>query len=256
MIPWFSFTTIQLGPVIIQVWGLFVALGIILAVWLAAKRAKAQGLDPKAIWDMAFWVVLWGIIGARLFHVALYDPAHYIAAPLEIIDLRQPGYAILGGFLGGAAAFFVMARRRGLDFLAYADTVAWGIPWGCGVGRIGCFFIHDHPGTLTSFIGGVQFPDGQVRHDLGLYLSILGFFMGVLFVLIGRTKQKTGTYLGLFLFIYGIARFLLDFLRIIDHRIVGLTPTQWTMFLFVVLGISLLMPRAIVAVVPFFGRRR
>lgn len=240
MIPWFSWHAISIGPLTLQVWGLFVSAGILLAVWLAAKRACKSGLNPKQIWDMAFWVIIWGIIGARLMHVILYDPAYYIANPLEIIDLRQPGFAIVGGLLGGAAAFWLMVRRRGLDFLAYADTVMWGIPWGCGVGRIGCFLIHDHPGTLTSFVGGVQYPDGT-RHDLGLYLSILGFATGLLFVLLGRKKQKTGTYLGVFLVIYGIARFLLDFLRALDQRWAGFTPTQWVMIAFIMLGTWMLL---------------
>lgn len=243
MIPWFSITHLNIGPITIQVWGLFVALGILLAVWLAAARAKRQNLDPKLIWDMAFWVVVWGIIGARLFHIAFYDPAHYFANPLEMIDLRQPGFALLGALLGGAVSFFFMAWRRGLNALAYADTVVWGLPWGCGVGRIGCFLIHDHPGTLTNFIGGVQYADGQARHDLGLYLSLLGFAMGILFVLIGRKQRKTGTYLALFLMIYGMARFLLDFLRILDQRWFSLTPTQWVMLLFVVAGALLLTPK-------------
>ena len=246
MIPWFSVTHIAIGPITIQMWGLFVALGILLATWLAAKRAASQGLNPNVIWDTAFWVVVWGIIGARLFHVVLYDPAYYAAHPLEIIDLRQPGFALLGGLLGGATSFFIMMRRRGLSALAYADTVVWGLPWGCGVGRIGCFLIHDHPGTLTSFMGGVQYPDGQTRHDLGLYLLILGFAMGIVFLLIGRKKQKMGTYLGLFLIIYGVARFLLDFLRIMDQRWFGLTPTQWVMFAFVMGGSWLLWKKRVV----------
>lgn len=242
MIPWFAWNAIALGPITLQVWGLFVAAGILLAVWLAAKRAERNGLSPNAIWDMAFWVVLWGIVGARLMHVVLYDPAYYLAHPIEIIDLRQPGFAITGGLLGGATAFFWMVRRRGLDFLAYADAVIGGLPWGYGVGRIGCFLIHDHPGTLTSFIGGVQYPDGT-RHDLGLYLAILGFAIGALFVLIGRKQRPAGTDLGLFLLIYGIARFALDFLRAFDQRWAGLTPTQWVMIAFIGLGIVLLAPK-------------
>jgi phosphatidylglycerol:prolipoprotein diacylglycerol transferase len=240
MIPWFSFTHISIGPLTLQVWGLFVSAGIVLATWLAAKRACRSGLNPKQIWDMAFWVIIWGVIGARLMHVLLYEPAYYLANPWEIIDLRQPGFAITGGLLGGAAAFYTMVRRRGLDFLAYADAVAWALPWGYACGRIGCFLIHDHPGTLTSFIGGVKYPDG-VRHDLGLSLALLGIAIGTAFALLGRKKQKPGYFLALFLVLYGTARFLLDFLRVADARWVGLTPTQWLMAAFIGVGAWMLL---------------
>lgn len=243
MIPWIESHTYQIGPIVLQTWGTFVAAGFLLGAWIAARRARAKGLDPKIVWDMVFWIFIAAFIGARLFHVLFYDPGYYLAHPWEAIDPRAPGYAIMGGFLGAAVAFGINVRCKGLDLLSYADTLIWGLPWGCGVGRIGCFLIHDHPGTLTSFVLGVEHPDGKVRHDLGLYLSLFGFAIGICFVLLDRRKRQAGFYAGLFLIIYGIGRFLLDFLRIVDRRILGFTPTQWVLFVFVALGIAFFLRR-------------
>lgn len=248
MIPYIESYTYSIGPIVLQTWGTFVAAGFLLATAVAARRARKVGLDPKPVWDMAFWIFLAAMVGSRLFHVLFYEPAYYVAHPWDAINPAKPGYAIFGGLTGGALAAWLFIRKRGLEFLAYADTLAWGLPWGCGVGRIGCFLIHDHPGTLTSFVGGVNYPDGK-RHDLGLYLSVLGFTIGIIFVLISfRSREKinasrfarlvsrNGFWVGAFLILYGIARFLLDFLRINDTRWLNLTPTQWLLIPTVALG--------------------
>jgi phosphatidylglycerol:prolipoprotein diacylglycerol transferase len=248
MIPWIESHALQLGPVPIQTWGLLVAGGFVFATWVAARRAKKYGLDAKQVWDMAFWMFLAGIVCSRIFHVLFYDPSYYLAHPWEAIDPRAPGFAIIGGFLGGAGAAYLYIRRKGLDMLAYFDVLAWGVPWGCGIGRIGCFLIHDHPGTLTSFALGVNYPDGKVRHDLGLYLSLVGFLMGIIFLIvnfIAKKKMRPGFWLGLFLILDGVIRFCLDFLRVVDVRYGSLTPTQWILIASTSFGIYLVTrPRA------------
>lgn len=243
MIPWIASSYLQLGPIAIQTWGFFVALCFFVATFIAARRARSRGLDASLIWDFAVWMFAAAMIGARLFHVLFYDFGHYLQVPWDALDPRAPGFSIMGGFLAGAAVFFWKASHRGLDVLAYADVFAWGIPWGCGIGRIGCFLIHDHPGTLTSFILGVRYPDGTTRHDLGLYLSMLGFCIGAVFLALNRTPRSPGFWLGSFLIIDGIARFFLDFLRVVDRRIFGLTPTQWLLFGTVAVGFWLVFLR-------------
>lgn len=279
MIPWIESHTLQIGPIALQTWGTLVALGFLMASWIASRRAKSRGLDPKHVWDMAFWIFLSAMIGSRLFHVLFYEPSYYFAHPLEALDPTKPGFAIMGGLIFGALAAFLYVRHKGLDFLAYADTLAWGLPWGCGIGRIGCFLIHDHPGTLSSFVLAVKYPDGQTRHDLGLYLSILGFAIGLFFLIFDRRinwrtsdvgilgvgnhffaklRKKVdkkfeksdvrrppmaGFWVGMFLILDGVARFSLDFLRIADRRIYYLTPTQWTLFLTTAIGFWLVLRR-------------
>lgn len=243
MIPWIESHTFFLGPIPLQTWGTFVATGFIVATWIAARRATLKHLDPKLVWDMAFWIFVAAMAGSRLFHVLFYEPGYYLAHPWDAIDPRTPGFAIMGGLLSGAGVVWVYARKKGLDFLAYADTLAWGVPWGCGIGRIGCFLIHDHPGTLTSFALGVKYPDGSVRHDLGLYLSMLGFAIGAAFLFFDRKARRTGFWLGAFLILDGVSRFVLDFLRVVDRRILWLTPTQWTLIATTSLGIFLVTKR-------------
>ncbi len=208
--------------------------------FIAYRRAKQKGLDPERVLDLAFWIFIAAFLGARLFHVVLYEPGYYLAHPWEAIDFRLPGYSLFGGFFGSSIAFFWYARHKLLPVLAYADTLIWGLPWGCGIGRIGCFLIHDHPGTLTHFILGVRYPDGAVRHDLGLYLSMIGFITGGLFLWLNRRQRAPGFWFGTFMVIEGITRLLLDFLRIVDTRYFGLTPTQYLAIPLMLVGVWLL----------------
>jgi phosphatidylglycerol:prolipoprotein diacylglycerol transferase len=226
-----------------------VAAGYLLGVYLAARRARSKKLDEKPIWDLGFWMLIAAFVGARLFHVLFYDPGFYLAHPLAAIDPRQPGFAIEGGFLACAALFTWYIKKHKLDWMAYADTLAWGIPWGCGVGRIGCFLIHDHPGTLSHFILAVKYPDGQTRHDLGLYLSLAGFIIGFIFLALDRKRRHPGFFFGMFILLDSFTRLWLDFYRVVDVTYGGLTPTQW-------LSIPLMVFGAILAFKPKWLKRR
>ncbi len=237
MIPYFQFTTIHLGFITIQVWGLLVALGILVATTVAARKAKNDGLDPNLVWDFAFWVVFAAFIGARLFEV-FYNPAFYFGNPIQLLYVWNGGLSEMGGFIGAVIALVWYLKLHQLDVKRYADAVAFALPLGFGIGRIGCFLIHDHPGTLTHFILGVKYPDG-IRHDHGLYLSIEGFLLFFFFVYLSKRGVKTGTYVYAFLIIHGTVRFFLDFLRIIDVRYFYLTPAQYMSMLMVAAGIFL-----------------
>ncbi len=236
MIPYLGVGSFPFLGLTVQVWGLFIALAFAVGTAVAYRRARREGLDTEQLLAIVGWIFVAAMVGARIFHVLVYEPGYYLEHPWKAIDPREPGYAIMGGFLGAAGVFFWYVQRYALNWIAYADTLVWGLPWGCGVGRIGCFLIHDHPGTLTNSPLGVRYPDGQVRHDLGLYLSLIGFGMGVAFLFLGRKARPAGYWFALFLVLEGLTRVLLDPLRLADVRYVGLTPAQMLGALFFVGG--------------------
>ena len=235
MIPYFQWTTINLGPVVIHVWGIFAALGVILGFWYASRVARRSGLDLARFERAAFWIVVWAFVGARLFELA-YDPRIYLADPWEILRVWHGGLSSFGGFIGATLAFLWFVRRGTLPLWKSADALVRALPLALGCGRIGCFLIHDHPGTLAHSALqwlAVRYPDGS-RYDLGMLLGIFDFLVFGFFVLLAKKRQlPDGSYLVLFMLIYGPVRFLLDFLRVVDARYYGLTPAQYgTIILF------------------------
>jgi phosphatidylglycerol:prolipoprotein diacylglycerol transferase len=226
MIPYFELHSIPLGPIDIQVWGSLVAAGFLFGGWIAARFAEERGLKGAALWDMAFWVFVAAFVGARLFHAVLYEPGHFIEHPLDLINPMLPGFAMWGGLAGAAAAFIGYSRFKKLDWVAYGDAGAFGLPWGIFVGRLGCFLIHDHPGKLSDFFLAVGYPGGA-RHDLGLYLSLGGLATGLVFWGLSKRPRGRGFFVGAFFAAEAVIRLGTDFLRVADARYAGLTPTQW-----------------------------
>ena len=248
MIPFISLTQIHLGPITIYVWGLFVAAGIVAGAWAAERLATRRGFPAHAVWDVLTPLVVGGVVGARLFHVLFYNPAYFIRNPLEVFALWHGGMSITGGLIGAVLLGLWAMRKRGLDVWRFSDTLAFGLPLGQMIGRIGCFLTHMHPGTPTEFILGVRYPDGVIRHDHGLYLSLNGLLLFLVFLFLATKRVREGTFLAVFLIWDGAARFGLDFLRaydgpVVDERYFGLTPAQYVAVAMIVLGLILVRRR-------------
>ncbi len=227
MIPYFEFTSFAVGPVTIQVWGTFVALGILLGAWVSARFAQRRGLNPEIIYSGAAYLVIAAFLGARFVHVAIYEPGYYWANPQEILAFWHGGFSVMGGFLGAIAGYVVYVKRQAIAWIPYADAFLYGLPAGMACGRVGCFLIHDHPGTATHFLLGVQGRDGVTRHDLGLYEGLQSLGLAILFAWLARKPRPALIFARVFLIWYGVIRFFLDFLRTADATYLGLTPAQY-----------------------------
>ncbi len=233
MIPFFQWTAIALGPVTIHVWGLMVSLGILVGLLVALRVAKRRGLNAEKMMDVAFWAIFSALIGSRLLYVLVELP-EYIDAPLNVFKVWEGGLSFSGGLLGAAIAAWVYFRRHDLPWRAYVESGVMGLPIGIAIGRLGCFFIFDHPGIPTSFFLGEEYIDRIVRHNHGLYLSIEQLALSIVFFVLWKSnpQRRIGVYTALFLLWHGVARFLLDFWRAIDlpnsdPRFFGLTVAQY-----------------------------
>lgn len=236
MIPYIELTSFQIGPITLQVWGLFVAAGFLLAAIVGARLAKRRGLDPKVIYDLTFWSMLAAVLGGRLGYVLFYNPSHFVASPLEIFKVWDGGMSFFGGLFAAMLFGYIYLKKHKLDILKYADIAAFALPFGLWIGRLGCFFIHDHPGTPTNFFLGVQYPDGIIRHDHGLYLSINGLILSLVFLYLAKKERPAGFYVAFFSICYGVVRFVLDFYRLLDVKYFGLTPGQYCSMALIVFG--------------------
>ena len=241
MLPYFELTTLHLGPIPLQVWGSFVAAGILLGAWISARFARQQGLNADIVYSGATWLIIASFIGARILHVLAYEPGFYAAHPAEALMFWHGGFSIIGGFIGAAVGYALFVRHARINWIEYADAFIYGLPLGMACGRLGCFLIHDHPGTVTHFILGVRYPDGQVRHDHGLYESLQSLVLAGLFAWFYRRdpKRQPLFFAMIFLLWYGFVRFVLDFFRLVDVKYFGLTPAQYACAVMVIGGLFL-----------------
>ncbi|MBI5072175.1 prolipoprotein diacylglyceryl transferase [Candidatus Falkowbacteria bacterium] len=240
MIPWIEYQSINAGFLKLNVWGIFVSLGFLLGMVVAYFELKKKKLEVNRVYDLAFWIILSALIGGRLLYVAEHLNI-YFAAPLLILKLWQGGMSVYGGFLGAILASVLYLKKYKLKFWQYADAVVFGLPLGLFIGRLGCFFIHDHLGAKTDFFLGVAY-SGGARHDLGLYDSLGGLILFFIFLILRRKERFSGFYVAAFAVWYGAVRFFLDFLRArdlvgADPRYFGLTLAQYLSVILFAAGI-------------------
>ncbi len=243
MIPFFQYNYFLVGPLTIQVWGLFVAGGVLAAVFFGTNLVKKYLLSEDAFLDAAVWVLFSALFFARVFHILFYELEFYVAHPEELIKFWHGGASSLGGFFGAFFALFIFKsiRRFSLKELwPYLDVMTVSLWLGWGIGRLGCFMIHDHPGILSNFFLAVKFPGGS-RLDLGLMESLLAFIIFAIYFVNFKwfIKKSWGLVTIFSVMTYAAGRFILDFFRstdlaFSDVRYAFLTPAQWGMVVIII----------------------
>ncbi|MBI3626977.1 prolipoprotein diacylglyceryl transferase [Candidatus Uhrbacteria bacterium] len=249
MIPYFQITKFYIGPIPIQIWGLFVSAGILAAIFFSTRAAREKGLNSSKILDASLGMIISAFVLARLVHVFGYFSAYYLAQPSEIWKIWHGGFSAVGGLVGGIVYFLFFAWKHKLAVWSYLDVLAQGFPLGYAIGRIGCFLIHDHPGTLSHFVLAVKYPSAS-RHDLGLDLSLSAWVMFLVVLGLRRLSRKAspeswlrrdGFWVSLVFIWYGLTRFFLDFLRAYDlpfsdARYFSLTVAQYFGLILILTG--------------------
>jgi phosphatidylglycerol:prolipoprotein diacylglycerol transferase len=239
-------------------------LGVLAAGWLGAREAKRRGHNPEFVWDLLIWLLIGGVIGARLWHVFTPSPSaiaegrttmFYLTHPFDLINLRNGGLGIPGAVIGGAVALFFFARRHGLNFSEWTDIAAPSLALGQAIGRWGNFFNQELYGAPTNLPWKI-FIDPQYRlqgfetqeyyHPLFLYESLWNLANMALLIWLTRhygERLKVGDIFLAYLIIYPVGRFLLDFLRLDAAMLGGLNANQVAMAIVAILSVLALFWR-------------
>lgn len=250
----------RIGHFTVSTYGVLVALAFLAATWVASRALRERGLPADEAWSLGAYALLGGIVGAKLYYVALRgDPSAL---------LSRGGLVWYGGLIGGAAAVLWAVRRKGLPLGRIADALALALPLGHAIGHVGCFFSGDSYGVPSNLPWAVAFPRGAppstagaLRTEFGVSIpasvpdgallrvhpTMLYSALALLavFVLLWWLRKRTlpaGTLFGLYLVLSGIERFLVEFLRAKDDRfLLGFTTAQAIAVLAVVGGALLLV---------------
>jgi phosphatidylglycerol:prolipoprotein diacylglycerol transferase len=253
-------SSFNIGPLTIHFYGIVIMLGVIAATYLARREAHRRGQNGELVWDMLVWVLIAGILGARLWHIFTPSPSaeaqglttyFYLTHPLDALAIWNGGLGIPGAVIGGAIALFFFGRRHHLPYLTWLDILAPGLALGQAIGRWGNFFNQELYGAPTKLPWAIYidpqhrlpgFENQAYYHPTFLYESLwdLGN-MGLLLWLNRRLKDrlKTGDIFLIYLIVYAFGRFMLEFLRLDSSQLGGINANQT--FMLVVLIIASLI---------------
>jgi phosphatidylglycerol:prolipoprotein diacylglycerol transferase len=230
--------------------GLMMFLAFVAGAWIGGKQAQRYGMPADVMWDLVTWCALAGIVGAKLYFVALNWNAVQ-ADPKMVFD--RAGLVWYGGLIGGVIAFGVQVKRRKLPVMTMYDAAAPALALAYAIGRMGCFLVGDDYGRYTGGPLGVVFPDGGLPpstagllrslgdavplnipdsaivpvHPTQLYEVALALvILGILWTW-GKKKHPSGQLFAAFLFLYAIERFAIEFVRAKSDRYLwGLSTSQ------------------------------
>ena len=218
----------RIGNFPVNTYGVLLALGMLLALFVAAKLGAKDGLPRERIYDLGLWTLIGGLVGAKILMI-LTDgfPADFSAA--NLFDFLRSGGVYYGGLIGGFLTVVLLIRHYKLPFWKVADALVPGLALGQAIGRQGCFAAGCCWGKPTNLFLGVHFTeaahdftgvpiygvDGAALHlhPTQLYESIAMFIVFGILVYIHRKKRFDGQVLIAYGIIYGIVRFIIEFFR-------------------------------------------
>lgn len=253
------------GDFFLPTYGVLVAVGFLLGLWVAGKVARRTGLNSEAVKDLGIQLALAGIVGAKLLMI-LYELPHYWKNPGDLFTLAtlQAGGVFYGGFIAALAVAFWYLRSRKMPFLPTADVFAPGIALGHAIGRIGCFAAGCCWGLECDRFWAVTFHNLDAYKLVGVPLEVplhptqlyeaLAEFLIFAFLYREITKpHRSGRIIALYLILYPAARFVVEFFRAHDQANPfgwALSAAQWMALGLLGLGLGLLVHSRKTVVVP------
>ena len=247
----FSIGTFQL-----RYYSLMYIVAFVLVYFLVIYRIKNEKYKYTAedIQDYLVWAMIGVLLGARLGYVLIYNFVYYLQHPLEIFlpfsfadgirFIGISGMSYHGGVIGVIIMSVLFCRKRKIDFWKFADLICPAIPLGYTFGRLGNFINGELFGRATTMPWGMYFPldaTNTLRHPSQLYEAAFeGIFLFIILWLLRKKTGVDGSLLGLYIFGYGLARFIVEFFREPDFAVGLISIGQFLCLLMMLAGIMIL----------------
>lgn len=235
----------SIGPFTIYGYGLMIAIGIMAAYLVGEYRAKKHGLEAEHVFNYVIWCVIGGFAGSKLLYF-ITDIKNIITNPKVILNF-QDGWVVYGGIIGGIFAAMMYSKIKKLKFLAYFDVLIPSVALAQGFGRNGCFLAGCCYGRETSSPFGIVFhdsayaPNGVSLVPTQLISSGLNFVHFLILIWFAKKKKGDGQVGALYLILYSIGRFILEYFRgdLLRGSVGTLSTSQFISIFTVIAGIAL-----------------
>lgn len=224
----------------VQTYGLSKAAAALVAAWLLARAFERRGLSKDSAHALVLWSTIWGFVGAKIYYLLEQLPS------ITLHDLGGMGFTWYGGLLGGTAAALVVIRRHQLPGGVVAGAVAVPLTVAYAIGRLGCLLSGDGTyGRPTDLPWGMTFPNGVVPtdvpvHPTPLYEAAAAVLIVAVLAYLGRRWAPVQVF-GAYLVLSGLARVSVEFVRINDPVLAGLTQPQLWALVSVAVGGALVL---------------
>ncbi|MBW2988002.1 prolipoprotein diacylglyceryl transferase [Candidatus Woesearchaeota archaeon] len=242
---------LKLGSLEIRYYGLMYVVGIAVCYLIVARYSKRLklGITKQQIQDILFWGVLGLLLGGRLGYCLFYNPGYFLSHPLDIVKIWEGGMSFHGGLLGALLLTWIYSKRHSLPFLKLADLFVLPVPIALAFGRLGNFINGELYGRPCNCWWGFYFPNapdhGLVpRHPSQIYEMLKNLFIFLVLWVLSNRKHKPGFLLFSFIFLYGLLRFIVEFLRAPEIVFMGVTMGQWLSIPMIVIGGAWILLRA------------
>lgn len=218
---------IRIGPVSVFSYGLMLVLAVISVLILVRMEVKRKGFEAGLSYELLFYFVVSGIVGGRLLYVVL-NWAEFSHDISKVFAMGKGGFAFFGGLLVGILVLLVFAKARKLPIGSLLDILAPGLALGEAIARIGCFLNGCCYGYPTSSFLGIEFPRvfGGPRHPTQLYQFFVCLSIFVVLMCLRKKIKTPGNLFWLYVLLYSVGRFVVEFFRDETQKIGGLTYSQ------------------------------
>ena len=243
---------IDLGFIQIYWYSITMFLGVLAGIFVAYIEIKRKKIDVNDFSNMAFYAVLFGFIGARIYYV-LFNLDYYFANPVEILKVWNGGLAIHGGIIGAILAIYVYCKKHNWSLIQMLDICAPALIIGQIIGRWGNFFNSEaHGGIVTrSFLESLHLPNfiingmfinGNYYHPTFLYESLLNLICFIVLMILRKNKKiRLGVISGIYLMWYSVVRFFIEALRTDSLMLGSLKMAQVISIVLFVIGLVLII---------------
>ena len=238
-----------IGSFTVYGYGFMIAVGFIVAAIVAVIRAKKKGLSADAAEELVISVLLFGFLGEKMLYV-IVNLREFFEDPMAVIG--SSGFVIYGGLIVGLATGIIYCRRKKISFLQYLDLLIPEVAIAQGFGRIGCHLAGCCHGIETDSAFAVVFPEGSMAPagvplvPTQLISAAGGFAIAAVLLIVSRKKtgvfSKNGSIGALYMLLYSVGRFVIEFFRADARGTVGaLSTSQFISIFFAAAGIALLL---------------
>lgn len=234
---------LRVGNFELRSYGVVIALAFLTAYLLARREAVRRGMNPRLVEDFAFQAIVFGILGARLYYIAFFDPGMFLRQPLMVLAIWNGGLAIHGALLGGLLTGIWFCRKHRISFWIFADTLAPALILGQAIGRFACFMNGDAYGIPTTLPWAITFTDPHALAPLGVPLHPTQLYeMGLDLILFGllwalrRRPLFRGHLFLLYAGGYAVIRFLVETFRGDQLQFAGGVSAAQTLSVLVLVG--------------------